>query len=152
MPSGQVSRYFDAFLELLVAERGAAANTLVAYQRDLEDVTRFLAGRDTTARAVLDTATTEDLRRYLKAGQGPSGGPAAAEPLPLLPPALFPGPAAAEPLPLLPPVLPDASFACKRLSMLVAVCFSTLSVEVVARRNEIDSSTVVLTQPNSEAQ
>ena len=76
MPSGQVSRYFDAFLELLVAERGVAANTLVAYQRDLEDVTRFLAGRDTTARAVLDTATTEDLRRYLKHldGQGMTAG------------------------------------------------------------------------------
>ena len=79
MPSGQVSRYFDAFLELLVAERGVAANTLVAYQRDLEDVTRFLAGRDTTARAVLDTATTEDLRRYLKHldGQGMTAGTSA---------------------------------------------------------------------------
>lgn len=76
VPSGQVSRYFDAFLELLVAERGVAANTLVAYRRDLEDVTRFLAGCDTSAQAVLDAATTEDLRRYLKYldGQGMTAG------------------------------------------------------------------------------
>jgi len=79
VPSAQVSRYFDAFLELLVAERGVAANTLAAYQRDLEDITLFLVGRDTTARAVLDTASTEDLRRYLKHldGQGMTAGTAA---------------------------------------------------------------------------
>ena len=79
VPSAQVSRYFDDFLELLVAERGVAANTLAAYQRDLEDITRFLVGRDTTARAVLDTASTEDLRRYLKHldGQGMTAGTAA---------------------------------------------------------------------------
>ncbi|MBO6785175.1 MAG: site-specific tyrosine recombinase XerD, partial [Alphaproteobacteria bacterium] len=50
------------------------ANTLAAYRRDLEDAATFLAGRDTTARAVLDAAQTADLRRYFKHldGQGMS--------------------------------------------------------------------------------
>ncbi|MBS27618.1 MAG: tyrosine recombinase [Alphaproteobacteria bacterium] len=60
-----VSRYFEAFLEMLLAERGASANTLAAYRRDLEDAGRFLAAGNPDARAVLDGATTEDLRRYL---------------------------------------------------------------------------------------
>lgn len=79
VPSAQVSRYFEAFLELLVAERGVSTNTLAAYRRDLEDVTRFLVGPDLSAEAVLDAATTEDLRRYLKHldGQGMKAGTAA---------------------------------------------------------------------------
>lgn len=60
-----VSRYFDAFLEMLLAERGASANTMAAYRRDLEDAGLFLARGRTGARAMLDDATTEDLRRYL---------------------------------------------------------------------------------------
>lgn len=77
--SARVSRYFEAFLELLVAERGVSTNTLAAYQRDLEDVTRFLVGHDFSAQAVLDAATTEDLRRYLNHldGQGMTAGTAA---------------------------------------------------------------------------
>ena len=35
----------DAFLDMLAAERGAAANTLAAYRRDLVDYGDFLAGR-----------------------------------------------------------------------------------------------------------
>ena len=31
------STHIDQFLEMLSAERGAAANTLAAYQRDLDD-------------------------------------------------------------------------------------------------------------------
>lgn len=37
----------EAFLEMLVAERGAAANTLSAYRADLEDFAAFLGGRCT---------------------------------------------------------------------------------------------------------
>ncbi len=68
----RVSRYLEAYLELLIAERGVSPNTLAAYRRDLEDTAAFLAGRDTSARAVLDTANTEDLRGYLRHldGQG----------------------------------------------------------------------------------
>ncbi len=36
-----IDRHLDAFLEMLAAERGAAANTLAAYQADLEDFARF---------------------------------------------------------------------------------------------------------------
>jgi integrase/recombinase XerD len=35
----------EAFLEMLAAERGAAGNTLTAYQADLDDFTEFLARR-----------------------------------------------------------------------------------------------------------
>jgi len=37
-----IDGHIDAFLEMLAAERGAARNTLVAYQADLEDFAAFL--------------------------------------------------------------------------------------------------------------
>jgi integrase/recombinase XerD len=54
----------EAFLEMLAAERGASANTLSAYRRDLEDF-RQKAGR-------LADATAADVRLYLAgmAGRG----------------------------------------------------------------------------------
>ncbi len=54
----------EAFLEMLAAERGASANTLSAYRRDLEDF-RERAGR-------LADATAADVRLYLAgmAGRG----------------------------------------------------------------------------------
>ncbi|MFC7332685.1 site-specific tyrosine recombinase XerD [Rhodocista pekingensis] len=67
----------DAFLAMLVAERGAAANTRDAYARDLRDVAAFLAAqRGGTA---LDRASTDDLRAYLEhlhrdTGKAPSAG------------------------------------------------------------------------------
>lgn len=51
----------EAFLDALVAERGAARNTVAAYARDLADLAAFL-GRKGTA---VDAAGTEDLRAYL---------------------------------------------------------------------------------------
>jgi integrase/recombinase XerD len=48
----------DAFFEMLAAERNAAANTLSAYRRDLEDLSAFLKGD-------LAKASSADLRRYL---------------------------------------------------------------------------------------
>ncbi|MBT3398948.1 MAG: site-specific tyrosine recombinase XerD [Rhodospirillaceae bacterium] len=61
-----VSRYFEAFLELLLAERGASANTIAAYRHDLGDAAEFLCGTDMSRKAALDDASTDDLRRYLK--------------------------------------------------------------------------------------
>ncbi|MDA0785443.1 MAG: site-specific tyrosine recombinase XerD [Proteobacteria bacterium] len=74
-----VSRYFEAFLELLLAERGASANTIAAYRHDLGDAAGFLCGTDTGRKAVLDDASTDDLRRYLKhlEGRGMAAGTSA---------------------------------------------------------------------------
>jgi integrase/recombinase XerD len=63
-PAGRrSSRHLDGFLEMLSAERGAAANTLQAYRRDLEDYSAFLAGRGIAA----ERASSEDIRDYLEA-------------------------------------------------------------------------------------
>lgn len=39
------NRHLESFLEMMAAERGAAANTLEAYRRDLDDFSEFLAGQ-----------------------------------------------------------------------------------------------------------
>lgn len=52
----------EAFLDMLVAERGAALNTRQAYERDLADLSGFLAGRGVG----LETASTDDLRDYFE--------------------------------------------------------------------------------------
>jgi integrase/recombinase XerD len=58
-------RHVEAFLEMLAAERGAARNTLLAYDRDLNDFAGFAAGRgEPVARA-----SAETLRAYM-AGLG----------------------------------------------------------------------------------
>jgi integrase/recombinase XerD len=56
-------RHIGSFLEMMAAERGAAANTLAAYGRDLEDFAVH-AGRRGRSPA---TASTDDLRAYLAA-------------------------------------------------------------------------------------
>jgi len=61
IPAAEADGRIDAFLEMLVAERGAARNTLDAYRRDLRDATAFLADRDVK----LAAATAEDLRDYM---------------------------------------------------------------------------------------
>jgi integrase/recombinase XerD len=66
IPPETVSRYFEAFLELLVAERGVSPNTLAAYKRDLEDCAGFLAGGGAGRNGILDRAETADLRSYLR--------------------------------------------------------------------------------------
>jgi integrase/recombinase XerD len=64
-----LSRHVEAFLEMLAAERGAAALTRSAYRGDLRDVARFLGA------TAIESAQTGDLRRYLaalaKAGLAP---------------------------------------------------------------------------------
>ena len=51
----------DRFIEMMVAERGASANTVAAYQRDLDGLDEFLERRQ----VVLAQASTEDIRAYL---------------------------------------------------------------------------------------
>lgn len=53
--------HLDSFLEMMSAERGAAHNTLLSYQRDLDDLLLFLAGQGKDA----GSATTADLSAYL---------------------------------------------------------------------------------------
>lgn len=55
--------YLEMFLEMLVAERGMSANTLAAYQRDLEGVHGFLANRQSG----LESADTDALRDFMQA-------------------------------------------------------------------------------------
>jgi integrase/recombinase XerD len=55
------SRLLDSFLDMLSAERGAAANTLDAYRRDIEDYGDFLASRGIDALS----ARPEDVRAWL---------------------------------------------------------------------------------------
>ncbi len=50
----------EAFLEMMAAERGAAANTLTAYARDLADAAGFLAGRG----GHLATASADDIEAW----------------------------------------------------------------------------------------
>jgi len=59
----RITPRIEAFLEMLVAERGAARNTIDSYRRDLADVESFLARRDRG----IEAATMEDLRDYLAA-------------------------------------------------------------------------------------
>jgi integrase/recombinase XerD len=56
-------RHIESFLEMMAAERGAAANTLAAYRRDLEDFAAHAGKRGHGAAA----ASSDDLRAYLAA-------------------------------------------------------------------------------------
>ncbi len=53
--------YVESFLEMMSAERGAAANTLSSYRRDLEDYGHFLGRRGTG----FERASTDAVRAYL---------------------------------------------------------------------------------------
>ncbi len=65
------SRHVESFLEMLAAERGAAANTRQAYERDLNHFGTFLEARG----KAIDRAGVEDLRAYFghleEAGMAP---------------------------------------------------------------------------------
>ncbi|MBC9177298.1 tyrosine recombinase [Pseudoroseomonas ludipueritiae] len=64
-----MDRHLEAFLEMLAAERGAARNTLAAYEADLSDFAGFARRRGDAALAAADP---ELLRRYI-AGLTDSG-------------------------------------------------------------------------------
>lgn len=51
------------FLDMMATERGASANTLDAYRRDLDDYVEFLSAK----KRRIDSAGTEDIRGYLRA-------------------------------------------------------------------------------------
>ena len=55
-----VAARIEAFIEMMSAERGAAALTLAAYRSDLSDLAQFTGGD-------IAALETEDLRRYLSA-------------------------------------------------------------------------------------
>jgi integrase/recombinase XerD len=57
-----LDRHLEAFLEMLAAERGAARNTLAAYEADLGDFANFAKRKDAVA---LAEAGPDLLRRYL---------------------------------------------------------------------------------------
>ncbi|MSO70450.1 MAG: site-specific tyrosine recombinase XerD [Alphaproteobacteria bacterium] len=61
----------EAFLEMLAAERAAAANTLDAYRRDLEHCTQFLAPQT----VALERADSAALRSYLGALEASGAAP-----------------------------------------------------------------------------
>ena len=61
-----MDRHAEAFLEMLAAERGAARNTLAAYEADLSDAAAFLAGSGMS----LAQADAAGLRAYLAALSG----------------------------------------------------------------------------------
>lgn len=56
-----IDRHVEAFLELLAAERGAAVNTIAAYQADLENFTAFCAANG----MAVSEADQAALSRYL---------------------------------------------------------------------------------------
>jgi integrase/recombinase XerD len=56
-------RHIESFLEMMAAERGAAANTLAAYRRDLDDFAAHVGRRRRGPAA----ASSDDLRSYLAA-------------------------------------------------------------------------------------
>ena len=53
--------HVEAFLEMMSAERGAAKNTLISYEKDLDELSAFLKTRG----ALADTAGSPDLQRFL---------------------------------------------------------------------------------------
>jgi integrase/recombinase XerD len=61
MPKAPLPGTVDAFLDMLIAERGAALNTRHAYERDLADVCAFLKKQNKD----INLATTIDLQAYL---------------------------------------------------------------------------------------
>jgi integrase/recombinase XerD len=61
IPHSKDARLITLFLDMLAAERGAGANTLQAYGRDLGKLSGYLSGK---GRGLADAAT-QDLRGYL---------------------------------------------------------------------------------------
>jgi integrase/recombinase XerD len=51
----------EAFLEMMSAERGAARNTLLSYEKDLDELRSFLMSRTST----LNSAGSADLQAFL---------------------------------------------------------------------------------------
>lgn len=61
-PKQPLQKHIQAFLDMLMSEKGAALNTRHAYERDLVDVYNFLKSRDVD----ITSATTANLRSYIE--------------------------------------------------------------------------------------
>ena len=63
----QARARLEAFLDMLAAERGAARNTIEAYERDIDDYLGFVAGC-----GGLEAVSAQDVRGFLAelAGRG----------------------------------------------------------------------------------
>lgn len=66
------ARLITLFLDMIASERGAAANTLVAYRRDLGDLVRHLRRRGTGLAAARNADLREFLAELSKAGLSPA--------------------------------------------------------------------------------
>lgn len=71
LPARSVPGPVEAFLAMMAAERGAAANTRAAYRRDLLHAEDWLQRKGTA----LTAAGTDELRRYLGALSAPDARP-----------------------------------------------------------------------------
>ena len=60
-PRPDVSKWINNFLEMMVSEKGAAQNTVAAYDRDLIHIDLFMQARGTT----IDKAKTADFKAYI---------------------------------------------------------------------------------------
>ena len=69
--STPAGRHLEAFLEMLLAERSAAANTVEAYRRDLADFAAFLGRRGVALAAADSEAVRAYLGRLAAAGLAP---------------------------------------------------------------------------------
>lgn len=65
-------RHVESFLEMLAAERGAAANTIESYRRDLEDFADFAARRRVRPEDAPTRLVRDYLRRLSEAGMAAS--------------------------------------------------------------------------------
>lgn len=61
-------KYIDAFLDVMVAERGASVRTIAAYGKDLTDLNGFLSARGIDLRKATRTDLEEYLHSIVKAG------------------------------------------------------------------------------------
>lgn len=59
--NGAGERHLELFLDMMAAERGASANTLAAYRRDLKGLAQFLEKKGES----LSTASADNLRAYM---------------------------------------------------------------------------------------
>jgi len=56
-----VSKWITSFLEMMVSEKGAAQNTVAAYDRDLIDIDLYMQSRNTS----IDSCKTVDFKAYV---------------------------------------------------------------------------------------
>ena len=60
-PRPNVSKWINSFLEMMVSEKGAAQNTVAAYDRDLIHIDLFMQERGTS----IDKAKSSDFKAYI---------------------------------------------------------------------------------------